>query len=89
MPRIASIKGQILFRDNAAQSQSWLRDGEVLMGFMAHSRAKLLNAETKGLARRSFSNLDRVPLRTAACAAGARDSASMDWTGVSHSIMEV
>ncbi len=52
--KLASIKDNILFWETGAQTQSWLRDGEVVMGFMPNTRANLLKAETGGRIDWSF-----------------------------------
>ncbi len=59
--KLASIKDQILFWDNASQTQTWLREGEVVMGFMPHTRANLLKASTNGRIDWTFAGGVLVP----------------------------
>ena len=46
--KFASIKDALLTWDTGAQSQSLLRDGEVAMGWLWHTRANLLKRDTGG-----------------------------------------
>jgi putative spermidine/putrescine transport system substrate-binding protein len=46
--KIASIKDHVIFWDSGSQSQTLLRDGEVAMGFLAHTRANFTKTQTKG-----------------------------------------
>ncbi|RDJ25961.1 extracellular solute-binding protein [Bosea caraganae] len=46
--KIASIKEHLLYWENGTQSQELLRNGEVVMGWLWHTRANLLKRETKG-----------------------------------------
>ena len=46
--KLATIKSEMLFWDTGAQSQNLLRDGEVVMGLLWHTRANLLKRDTKG-----------------------------------------
>ena len=46
--KIASIKDQLLTWTTGAQSQALLRDGEVAMGWLWHTRANLLKRDTDG-----------------------------------------
>jgi putative spermidine/putrescine transport system substrate-binding protein len=46
--KLAANKDNILFWETGTQTQSWLRDGEVVMGFMPHTRANLLKQDTNG-----------------------------------------
>ena len=54
LKKIASIKHQVIFWDQHSQSQSLIRDGEIVMGIMSHTRAGLVKAETKGRVDWSF-----------------------------------
>lgn len=46
--KIATIKDHCLYWDTGAQSQNLLRDGEVVIGWLWHTRATLLRRDTKG-----------------------------------------
>lgn len=46
--KLATIKDALLTWDTGAQSQSLLRDGEVAMGWLWHTRANLLKRDTAG-----------------------------------------
>ena len=46
--KFASIKDSLLMWDTGSQSQSLLRDGEVSMGWLWHTRATLLKRESNG-----------------------------------------
>lgn len=46
--KFASIKDALLLWDTGAQSQTLLRDGEVSMGWLWHTRANLLKRDTSG-----------------------------------------
>jgi putative spermidine/putrescine transport system substrate-binding protein len=46
--KIATIKPALLFWSTGAQSEELLRDGEVSMGWLWHTRANLLKRDTKG-----------------------------------------
>ena len=48
LKKIATIKNVTLFWANATQSQSLLRDGEVVMGLLWNTRATVLKKETEG-----------------------------------------
>jgi putative spermidine/putrescine transport system substrate-binding protein len=48
LKKITSIKDQVIFWETGSQSQTLLRDGEVVMGFLAHTRATLTKGDTKG-----------------------------------------
>ena len=48
LDKLASIKDSLLTWDTGAQSQSLLRDGEAVMGWLWHTRAFLLGRETQG-----------------------------------------
>jgi putative spermidine/putrescine transport system substrate-binding protein len=52
--KIASIKDQVIFWESGSQSQTLLRDGEVVMGFLAHTRANATNRESKGRIKWTF-----------------------------------
>lgn len=52
--KFASIKDSILTWDTGAQSQALLRDGEVAMGWLWHTRANLLKRDTQGRIDWSF-----------------------------------
>ena len=52
--KISTIKSELLFWDTGAQSQNLLRDGEVTMGWLWHTRATLLKRDTKGQIDWSF-----------------------------------
>lgn len=52
--KIASIKSELLLWNSGAESQSLLRDGEVAMGWLWHTRANLLKRDTKGRVDWSF-----------------------------------
>ena len=46
--KIATIKSEVLYWNSGAESQSLLRDGEVAMGWLWHTRANILKRDTKG-----------------------------------------
>jgi putative spermidine/putrescine transport system substrate-binding protein len=46
--KIAGIKDQLLYWNTGAESQSLLRDGEVVMGWLWHTRANLIARDTNG-----------------------------------------
>lgn len=46
--KIATIKNEVLYWNSGAESQSLLRDGEVAMGWLWHTRANILKRDTKG-----------------------------------------
>ena len=48
MKKISAVKKDILFWGSGAESQSMLRDGEVVMGWLWNTRANLLKRDTKG-----------------------------------------
>ncbi len=48
LKKYESIKDHLLFWSSGAESQSNLRDGEVVMGFLWSTRANMLKDETKG-----------------------------------------
>lgn len=48
LKKYESIKDHLLFWTSGAESQSNLRDGEVVMGFLWSTRANMLKEETKG-----------------------------------------
>jgi putative spermidine/putrescine transport system substrate-binding protein len=48
LAKIATIKSELLFWSTGAQSQNLLRDGEVSMGWLWHTRANLLKRDTAG-----------------------------------------
>jgi putative spermidine/putrescine transport system substrate-binding protein len=48
LKKIASIKDELLYWSTGAQSQDLLRSGEVVMGWLWHTRANLLKQDTKG-----------------------------------------
>ncbi len=52
--KISTIKPELLYWDTGAQSQNLLRDGEVVMGLLWHTRATLLKRDTKGRIDWSF-----------------------------------
>lgn len=52
--KFASIKDALLTWDTGAQSQNLLRDGEVAMGWLWHTRANLLKRDTGGRIDWSF-----------------------------------
>jgi putative spermidine/putrescine transport system substrate-binding protein len=52
--KIASIKKDLLFWSSGAESQSLLRDGEVVMGWLWHTRAVLLKRDTNNRVTYSF-----------------------------------
>lgn len=52
--KIAAIKSEILYWNSGAESQSLLRDGEVAMGWLWHTRANVLKRDTKGRIDWSF-----------------------------------
>ena len=52
--KIAAIKSEILYWNSGAESQSLLRDGEVAMGWLWHTRANILKRDTKGRVDWSF-----------------------------------
>ena len=52
--KFATIKDSLLMWDTGAQSQSLLRDGEVSMGWLWHTRATLLKRESNGKLDWSF-----------------------------------
>jgi putative spermidine/putrescine transport system substrate-binding protein len=54
LKKIASIKQHVIFWGDHSQSQSLIRDGEVVMGIMSHTRAGLVKTETKGRVDWSF-----------------------------------
>lgn len=54
LKKIASIKDQVIFWESGSQSQTLLRDGEVVMGFLAHTRANVTNQDTKGRIKWTF-----------------------------------
>jgi putative spermidine/putrescine transport system substrate-binding protein len=54
LKKIASIKDQVIFWETGSQSQTLLRDGEVVMGFLAHTRANLTNKDTNGRIKWTF-----------------------------------
>ena len=54
LKKIASIKDQVIFWETGSQSQTLLRDGEVVMGFLAHTRANVTNKETNGRIKWTF-----------------------------------
>lgn len=52
--KLNTIRDSLLFWDTGAQSQNLLRDGEVSMGWLWHTRANLLKRDTKGRIDWSF-----------------------------------
>ncbi|WP_395712206.1 ABC transporter substrate-binding protein [Reyranella sp.] len=46
LKKIAAIKKDLLFWSSGAESQTMLRDGEVVMGWLWHTRANLLRRDT-------------------------------------------
>jgi putative spermidine/putrescine transport system substrate-binding protein len=46
--KLATIKPQLLFWNSGAESQSLLRDGEVVMGWLWNTRANLLKRDSNG-----------------------------------------
>jgi putative spermidine/putrescine transport system substrate-binding protein len=54
--KIAPIKNETLYWTSGAESQSWLRDGEVVMGWLWHTRAVLLRRDTNKRVDFSFDN---------------------------------
>jgi putative spermidine/putrescine transport system substrate-binding protein len=54
LKKIASIKNDAIFWGDHSQSQSLIRDGEIVMGIMSHTRAILVKEETKGRVNWSF-----------------------------------
>ena len=52
--KISAIKSEILYWNSGAESQSLLRDGEVAMGWLWHTRANVLKRDTKGRIDWSF-----------------------------------
>lgn len=52
--KIAAIKSEVLYWNSGAESQSLLRDGEVAMGWLWHTRANVLKRDTKGRIDWSF-----------------------------------
>lgn len=59
--KLASVKDQILFWETGTQTQSWLRDGEVVMGFLPHTRANILKGSTNGRIQWTFGGGVLVP----------------------------
>jgi putative spermidine/putrescine transport system substrate-binding protein len=54
LKKIASIKKDVIFWGDHSQSQALIRDGEIVMGIMSHTRAGLTKTETKGRVDWSF-----------------------------------
>ncbi|HEY0295868.1 MAG TPA: extracellular solute-binding protein [Bordetella sp.] len=54
MAKFESIKDSLLFWSSGAESQSLLRDGECVMGFLWSTRANVLKSETKGRVAYTF-----------------------------------
>jgi putative spermidine/putrescine transport system substrate-binding protein len=54
LKKIAAIKKDLLFWSSGAESQSMLRDGEVVMGWLWHTRANLLQRDTNKKITYSF-----------------------------------
>ena len=54
LKKIAAIKKDLLFWTSGAESQSMLRDGEVVMGWLWHTRANLLRRDTNKRVEYSF-----------------------------------
>lgn len=52
--KIAAIKDDLLYWNSGAESQALLRDGEVAMGWLWHTRAIILKRDTKGRVDWSF-----------------------------------
>jgi putative spermidine/putrescine transport system substrate-binding protein len=46
--KLATIKKEALYWNSGAESQSLMRDGECVMGLLWHTRANVLQTETKG-----------------------------------------
>ncbi|MGM4903521.1 ABC transporter substrate-binding protein [Tardiphaga sp. 866_E4_N2_1] len=46
--KLATIKKEVLYWNSGAESQSLMRDGECVMGLLWHTRANVLQTETKG-----------------------------------------
>lgn len=46
--KIGTIKSEVLYWNSGAESQSLLRDGEVAMGWLWHTRANVLKRDTRG-----------------------------------------
>jgi putative spermidine/putrescine transport system substrate-binding protein len=54
MKKVASIKKDLLFWSSGAESQTMLREGEVVMGWLWHTRAVLLQKDTNKKVTFSF-----------------------------------
>jgi putative spermidine/putrescine transport system substrate-binding protein len=56
LKKIAAIKKDLLFWASGAESQTMLREGEVVMGWLWNTRANLLTRDTNGRIKFSYEN---------------------------------